>query len=225
MQFHQLYSKTLLNRSTGLHPNFAPKQSCTSVGDASKFACSHRIRPPPKEHVYQRWRTCLASRCSWSTLTSSSIFLNTVIQRHAATPWSEACAALLWGTEQPAYQKFSSHPCNVQRMTSCCVWGWPWCGINGSLEPLMKTQQSKFHPKSWQVWNFEACQHNKNSWNKLLCVFFWDPPWNPTRLIHLQRARPIPRVHCKCGVIVLHSNYLHCSVVKPRRTCPPAWDR
>ena len=76
-----------------------------------------------------------------------------------------------------------------------------------------------------KFWSMSTQQKQLEQVAKLLCVFFWDPPWNPTRLIHLQRARPIPRVHCKCGVIVLHSNYLHCSVVKPRRTCPPAWDR
>ena len=89
------------------------------------------------------------------------------------------------------------------------------------------TQQSKSHQNHGRSDILKDANTRNNIFTKLLCVFLRPSlKKNPTQFCFIynqtvrdnQIARQIPRVHCKCGVIVLHSNYLHCSVVKPRRT-------
>ena len=113
--------KTLLNRPTGFAPIMHIYRQCFQV---HMFTQNSTLR---KQHVYQRRRIGSIQMF----MIYSHLIFNLLEYCHPKTwisvtpqevseknPWSEACAALLWGTQQPAYQKFSSHPCNVERMTT-----------------------------------------------------------------------------------------------------------
>ena len=209
MQLHQLYSKHCWTGAPGFAPIMHIYRQCFQV---RMFTQNSTLR---KQHVYQRRRTgsiqmfmiyshLIFNRLeyyhpkTWISVTPPRGFWKNI---HGARPARLYC-------EEPNNQPTRSSqvtPAMLREWRRCFVWRWPWCGsfikiMTGVIFWRMSKTAKTF---------VTSCS---------VCVFFWDPPSNPTPFFHLQRARPIRRVHCKCGVIVLHSNYLHCSVVKLRRT-------